>query len=64
MALLNRNDAVIAVHDFWSRTHYHILLACLDVIEEADDLVVCRAKKDLDISALKRYYELYKYDPA
>ena len=44
----SNEKAVILMHDFWNRPHYHEVLDFLDVLEKADSLGVFKPKKNLD----------------
>lgn len=44
---------LIAVHDFWYRAEYHVVLAFLDEVEACQTLGVFRAKAALDRSAMR-----------
>ncbi len=47
-ALRVRTNAPIAVHDFWKRDYYHVVLDHLDVVATADELVVLTRKPDFE----------------
>jgi hypothetical protein len=44
---------LIAVHDFWNRPEYHVVLPFLDEVEACQTLGVFRAKAALDRSAIR-----------
>lgn len=56
-------DTTILFHDFWNREKYHIVLKYVTEIERVDTLAVFRIKNKLDLSLVKRDYEIYKYIP-
>ena len=59
--ILNTNENVtIAIHDFWVRPEYHVLLKYLEVIEGADTLAVFKKRNTIDIDEIKRLYDEYK----
>lgn len=43
----------IAIHDFWNRPEYHVVLPFLDEVESCETLGVFRAKAGLDRAALQ-----------
>lgn len=47
-ALKNCKDAVVCIHDFNNREHYHVLLKCFDVVESVGTLVILKAKKEFN----------------
>ena len=59
----NKNLQIL-VHDFSIRPEYHEVLKYLDKVVEAETLGVFQIKKDIDIDAVKKDYELFKFNPA
>ena len=55
---------IIAVHDFWNRPGYHVVLPFLDEIGACESLGLFRARGDLDIEAVERLLVSAHYDPA
>lgn len=53
-------NVIIAMHDFWDREQYHILLKYLDVIEGIDTLAVFRKRENINYNEIKNLYEEYK----
>jgi hypothetical protein len=43
-----RDNALIVIHDFWTREHYHVVLDFTDVVDRVDDLVVLKRSPDID----------------
>lgn len=41
-------STIIAVHDFWSRPNYHVVLEFADEIDRARDLVILRPRRSID----------------
>lgn len=54
----------IMVHDFWERSHYHLLLRYLDVVKRIDSLALFSIKQDVDLNLVKKDYDEYKFKPA
>ena len=55
---------IIAVHDFWNRPGYHLVLPFLDQIGACESLGLFRVKGDLDVEAVERLLVTAHYDPA
>lgn len=53
----------IMIHDFWERSHYHVLLKYLEVINRVDSLGVFLIKNDVDLRSVEKDYENYKSIP-
>jgi len=51
------------IHDFWNREDYKTVLEFVDPICSKENLVVFKIKEDLDLKAVQKCYELYKYNP-
>lgn len=49
------------MHDF-ERKDYQVVLAFMDIVEQADGLVLLKPKSDLDLIEVKKKYEQYKYN--
>lgn len=60
--LLSDATTMILIHDYENRSHYHIVLEFLDVVEKVDTLVVFRKRTDIDDIRLEQIYDTYKYD--
>lgn len=56
-------DAVILVHDYTKRRHYHIVESLFDVTDITDTLVALKLKKAQETKALQNLYDEYKYNP-
>lgn len=54
----------IMVHDFWERSHYHVLLKYLDVVKRTDSLALFSIKQGVDLNLVKNDYDEYKFTPA
>jgi hypothetical protein len=58
-ALRVGDGALIVMHDFFKRPHYHAVLAHLDIVARADELVVLRRREGFDpvlvVDALARH---------
>lgn len=50
----NREKVVIAIHDFFERTHYHTVLKYADVIDCQNSLVILKTKHNADLVALEK----------
>ena len=60
-SILNTSDNVtIAIHDFWIRPEYHLLLKYLEVIKGVDTLAVFKKRKNINIDEIKILYDDYK----
>jgi hypothetical protein len=66
MALLKaRPDALVAIHDFWTRLGaYGEILALFDVVERAASLAILAPRQDLDQARLETLLRQYSSDPA
>lgn len=53
----------LLIHDFWNRSKYHILLDYLEEQDRADRLGLFIIKKGIDLDAVKKDYETYKFNP-
>ena len=60
-ALQVGRDAIIAVHDFWNRPHYHGVLPFLDEIDRMETLAVFRVKPEIDRIAAEALRETARY---
>ncbi|RYY86487.1 hypothetical protein EON63_05680 [archaeon] len=62
-SLLNTNPArtKIAIHDFFVRTPYYVVLKYADVIDCQNQLIVLRAKPDFDRKALMEDMQTHMY---
>ncbi|MBF0525611.1 MAG: hypothetical protein HQK56_11000 [Deltaproteobacteria bacterium] len=47
-ALILPPDAVIVIHDFWSRPQYHVVLDFLQCMDRVDEIAVFTRKPDAD----------------
>lgn len=54
----------IMVHDFWERSHYHLLLKYLDVVKRIDSLALFSIKQGIDLNLVRKDYDEYKFKPA
>ena len=52
----------ILIHDFWIRPEYHIVLKYLDTVDQADTLGVFKLKKEIDLKAVQKDYDAYRFD--
>lgn len=60
-AILSLNEnGIIVVHDFWNRTHYHVVLPFLDVVSRADTLAVFKVKSGVDKKKVLALWNEYK----
>ena len=53
----------ILFDDFKNRKHYFCVLEFIDIFEQADDLIVCKPKENLDIEKCTLLYNKYSYNP-
>jgi hypothetical protein len=53
----------ILFHDFWNREQYHIALKYLDTVDRADTIGLFSIKRGVDLDAVQKDYEVYKYEP-
>lgn len=53
----------LAIHDFWSRPEYHLLLEFLDVVDRADTLGVFVRKPAINVRRVRRLLHRYQYLP-
>ena len=58
-----KKDIKILIHDFNDRPYYHILYKYLDVIYSINNLVLFSIKEGINLSEVKKIYEIYKSDP-
>ena len=63
ISLCGNKDVKFAIHDFWNRDHYHVVLKYLDVLEKTDTLGVFSIKEGVDLQAVEADYHGYKLDP-
>lgn len=56
-------NPLILIHDFWPRTHYHVILDYCDVAGRADSSVLLRRKSRLDWKALALTLQEYQFTP-
>ncbi len=63
-ALRVSTATIIAVHDFWNRPGYHVVLPFLDQIGACESLGLFRVRGDLDVEAVERLLVTAHYDPA
>ncbi|MBS0269922.1 MAG: hypothetical protein JSS54_13205 [Proteobacteria bacterium] len=62
-AVLNsRPDAIVMVHDFWNRPHYHAPLPFLEEIEKAETMAVFRIRPGFKRSRAKALLSKARYD--
>jgi hypothetical protein len=59
----NRNFRIL-IHDFWNRKHYHEVLKYLEVVERVDTIGLFSIKSGVDLTAVRKDYETYKFDPS
>ena len=57
------NRLEIAIHDFWHRENYHLVLKYLNVVDRADSLGVFSIKGSIDKFKAIADYETYKFNP-
>ncbi len=57
-----RADALVVIHDFWSRDSYHCVLEFTDVLDRADDLAVLRVKPSADWRSLALVLQKHALD--
>lgn len=55
------NDTRIFIHDFWNRADYHDVLEFLDTEHVVESAGVFRIKPNINLTALNRMLEKYKY---
>lgn len=62
--ILNCNsNPIVAIHDFWVRIEYQVLLEFYDIEDRIDTLAVLKIKKDVDIEKVKQLYQKYQIIP-
>ena len=58
----NKPGVLFAIHDFWNRPEYHILLKFFDVIDRADSLGIFKAKQKIDWQELNLVLQDHQFD--
>jgi hypothetical protein len=51
-----------AIHDFWNRPEYHVVLDFLDSVDRKDSLGIFRAKSDIDWRSLSLVLQQHQFD--
>jgi len=54
-------DALIVVHDFWNRPHYHVVLPFLDWKQSRGTLGVFEIRRKIDKGCVESLIEKYKF---
>lgn len=54
---------LLAIHDFWDRPHYHVVLRHLNVVASSERLVVLQRRVDFDPAAASEDLERHALDP-
>jgi hypothetical protein len=54
-------DALIVVHDFWDRPHYHVVLPFLEWKESSLTLGVFQKRRDIDKASVQALIDKYQY---
>jgi len=54
-------DALIMVHDFWNRPHYHVVLPFLDLKKSSGTLGVFQRRHHIDKDCVESLIEEYKF---
>ena len=54
-------DALIVVHDFWDRPHYHVVLPFLDLKKSSGTLGVFQRRHSIDKGCVESLIEEYKF---
>lgn len=52
-----------AIHDFWDRPHYHVMLDFLDLVARKDTLGIFKPKAALDWRALSLVLQAHQFNP-
>ena len=58
-----RTHAVLLLHDFWNRTHYHPVLAFTDWLGSCDSLAILRRKASIDPAKFEAVRAAYRFNP-
>lgn len=58
-----RPHTILLFHDFWSRTHYHPVLAFTDWLGSCDSLAILRRKSAIDQVKLEAVQRLHRLNP-
>jgi hypothetical protein len=56
-----QRDALIVIHDFWDRPHYHGVLPFLDLKKSSGTLGVFQKRHDIDKGCVESLIERYKF---
>ena len=56
-----RRDALVVVHDFWNRSHYHVVLPFLDWKQSCGTLGVFEIRSKVDKGCVESLIEEYKF---
>jgi len=57
----NGQDMILAVHDFWHRPGYHVVLDFIDAIHQVDSLGIFKAKASIDWRKLAVILQEYQF---
>jgi len=58
-----RENMLLAIHDFWNRPHYHVVLDFLDTLEKVDSLGIFKPKSTIDWQALSLVLQDHQFSP-
>ena len=56
-----KKDVKILMHDYSIRPYYHCILEFLDIIDIIDTMCLFKIKDDIDMNAVQKMWEEYKY---
>ena len=56
-----QTEALIVVHDFWNRPHYHVVLPFLEWKESSFTIGVFQKRRDIDKAAVQALIDKYQY---
>ncbi len=54
-------DTLIVVHDFWNRSHYHVVLPFLELKQSCGTLGVFQRRREIDKSCVEALINEYQY---
>lgn len=60
----NPGEARLFLHDFWNRSHYHVVLEFLELIEQVGTAGVFRIKDGVDRKKVDAMWEQYAREPS
>ncbi|GGB45081.1 hypothetical protein GCM10011502_17970 [Oceanisphaera marina] len=58
-----QDSAIIFIHDFWNRPHYHAVLEFLDVIKQVESAGVFKVKEDAQLNKLAEMWLKFSVNP-